>query len=123
MSTTTATPTRPSDSTDRASLTNSTTATDPARLTSGTDAIAQAYVLPIPGGWGVITYGDPIVPDDEVLPLPYTDAMPYWQVVEGFHATPAGRGAMVDGWPTLAELRACEPELAHRTWGPASRSL
>jgi hypothetical protein len=122
MSTPTATPTRPSDSTARACLTNSTTA-DPARLTSGTETIPQAYVLPIPDGWGVVTYGDPIVPDDEVLSLPYTDAMPYWQVVERFQATPAGRDATVDGWPTLADLRACEPELAHRIWGPASRSL
>ena len=92
-------------------------------MTNSNETAAQAYILPIPNGWAVITYGDPVVPDDEVLPLPYTDRMPYFEVVANFRTTPAGRGATVDGWETLAELRACEPELAELAWGAPSRRI
>lgn len=79
----------------------------------------QAYVLPIPNGWGVVTYGgdDPRM-DDEIVPLPYTNQMPYDAVVASFEASPLGESVvtMVDGWATLTELRRHEPELARRAW-------
>jgi len=74
----------------------------------------QVYVLPIRSGWAVITYGDPICPDDEIVPLPLTSLCTYDDAVTFVGRLPMAQGALVDGWAALEDLRECEPELAGR---------
>lgn len=79
----------------------------------------EAYILPIPNGWGVVTYGNADKRlDDEILPLPYTSEMPYDAVVASFQSTPLGKTSaiFIDGWPDVVSLRANEPELADRAF-------
>lgn len=77
----------------------------------------ESYILPIPNGWGVVTYGDDSVPDDMIVPLPYGSAMSYDDVVANFATTPVGQKSMIDGWPTFEDLRELAPDLAQRALG------
>lgn len=74
-------------------------------------------MLPHPSGWAAITYGDPIVPEGEIVPLPFGLAAPYDYVIAGVEASPIGKSAaFVDGWRSIHELAELEPELFAKAW-------
>lgn len=75
--------------------------------------LKQAYVLPIRGGWGVITYGDQVLVDDEIMPLPLTSNVTYGEAIAFVRGLEIGSG-LVDGWATLESLWRLEPSLAQR---------
>ena len=85
----------------------------------------QAYVVPMREGWGVVLYGFPPEDDgdglggldvnDVVWALPLTSAVCYADAVAWFRETEiGGECAWVDGWPSSADLLACEPDLFAR---------
>lgn len=76
----------------------------------------QTYILPTPDGWAVVSYGDGLIPDDEMVPLPLTSAVGFADVVEFVAGTPLGTGGFIDGWATRAELAELEPELYARAF-------
>lgn len=83
-------------------------------MTNTTCASKQLYVLPTPDGWALVSYGDEIVPDDEIVPLPLTAAVTYDEAISFVAALPMAAGAMIDGWIDDDQLAAMEPELAAR---------
>lgn len=76
--------------------------------------MVQVFVLPYPEGWAVVTYGDPVIPDDEVIPLPLTSSVTYDEALAFVRALPMASDGFVDGWDSIDSLRALEPELAAR---------
>lgn len=76
----------------------------------------QTYILPIPDGWAVVTYGDEVIPDDTIVPLPLTSEASYVQAETLVLSLEIGSG-VVDGWRTWDELCHLEPELARRVMG------
>jgi hypothetical protein len=83
-------------------------------------ATVQSYILPTPVGWAVMVYGDPILPDGDIVPLPMTLEMPYETVETIFSQTTLGhQSVIIDGWDTVECMRELEPDLAEEVWGPA----
>ena len=75
----------------------------------------QVYVLPHTNGWAIVAYGDANIPDDQIIPLPLTSAVSFEEAMAFVATTDIGKSAsIIDGWPTMADLVRCEPELATR---------
>lgn len=81
---------------------------------------SQVYVVPLRDGvspWGALVYGDEVVPDDSIVPLPL-GGVAYGEAEAFVRTTPMGREAsVVDGWESEAQMRECgEGDLADRIW-------
>lgn len=74
----------------------------------------QLFITPTRDGWGVIAYGDAVLPDDEIIPLPLTPSVSYAEACDFVRALPVASGAFIDGWSDLVELAELEPELLAR---------
>lgn len=78
----------------------------------------QIYVAPdaTGTGWLAVTYGDPIIPNDTLVPLPLTMEIPLEEVLAMVRTFPVGRSAsVIDGWDSEAQMRECgEIVLAER---------
>ena len=77
----------------------------------------QTYILPTPDGWAVNTWGDEVIPDDSIVPLPLTELACYDKAYELVKSLPIGAG-LVDGWASVAQLAELEPSLLVRCWTP-----
>lgn len=91
---------------------------------------AQVYVVPTPDGWAVNVWGDEVLPDDGLVPLPLTRQVSFDEAVTFVEGTALGLGAfMVDGWEDAGELLRSEPLLYERAgWfgggaAPSARRL